>query len=110
MCKGECGCISITPRMTIPLPRFCTRKCVFTAWSPFIIEVLEQCSEKDLLAREVYWIGALRTDIVGFNMRHKTDLRGKSPGKRVSLCILKLITSTDTSCIRSRVAFVEFTV
>lgn len=53
----------------------------FHGLESFIIEVLEQCSEKDLLAREDYWIGALRTDIVGFNMQHKTDLRGKKPGQ-----------------------------
>lgn len=53
----------------------------FHGLESFIIEVLEQCSEKDLLAREDYWIGTLRTDIVGFNMRHKTDLRGKKPGE-----------------------------
>lgn len=47
----------------------------------FIIEILEQCSEKDLSVREDYWIRAYNTDVVGFNMRYKTDLRGKKPGE-----------------------------
>ena len=47
----------------------------------FIIEILEQCSEKDLLMREDYWIGVLGTDVVGFNMRYKTDLKGKKQGE-----------------------------
>ena len=47
----------------------------------FTIEILEQCSEKDLLVREDYWMRILNTDVVGFNGRYKTDLRGKKPGE-----------------------------
>ncbi len=47
----------------------------------FIIGILEQCSEKDLLVREDYWIGVLRTDVTGFNMCYKTDLKGKKHGE-----------------------------
>jgi group I intron endonuclease len=53
----------------------------FYGLESFIIEILEQCPEKDLLEREDYWIGVLQTSIEGYNIRQKTDLRGKKQGE-----------------------------
>jgi group I intron endonuclease len=47
----------------------------------FIIEILEQCPEKVLLEREDYWIEVLHTNTEGYNIRQKTDLRGKKRGE-----------------------------
>ncbi len=55
----------------------------------FIIEILEQCLEKDLLEREGYWVGVLHTNIDGYNIRQKTDLRGKKHGERSFLMHLE---------------------
>ena len=47
----------------------------------FIIEIIEQCPEKTLLEREGYWINVLHTSTEGYNIRQKTDLRGKKRGE-----------------------------
>lgn len=48
----------------------------------FTIEILQYCSEKDLLEREAYWIEVLQTNIDGYNIRQKTDLTGTKQGAR----------------------------
>ena len=55
----------------------------------FTIEILEHCSEKDLLEREDYWIEVLQTNIDGYNIRQKTDLRGTKPGEKSFLIHLE---------------------
>jgi group I intron endonuclease len=55
----------------------------------FIIEILEHCSEKDLLEREAYWIEVLQTNIDGYNIRRKTDLTGIIQGEKSFLIRLK---------------------
>jgi group I intron endonuclease len=47
----------------------------------FIIEILEQCPEKALSEREDYWIKVLHTNVEGYNIHQKTDLRGKKHGE-----------------------------
>ncbi len=55
----------------------------------FIIEILEECSRVDLLGRERYWIESLNTSVSGYNIRKKTDLRGKKHGERSFLIYLE---------------------
>lgn len=61
----------------------------FYGLESFIIEILEQCTEKDLLEREDYWIEVLQTNVDGYNIRQKTDLRGKKPGEKSFLMHLE---------------------
>lgn len=55
----------------------------------FNIEILEQCPEKNLLEKEGYWITVLNTNIDGYNIRQKTDLRGKKQGEESFLMHLE---------------------
>jgi group I intron endonuclease len=64
---------------TLPLLYYEMRLCGLES---FIIEVLEYCSEKDLLEREGYWIEVLQTNIDGYNIRRKTDLTGIKQGEK----------------------------
>ncbi len=61
----------------------------FYGLESFIIEILEQCPEKNLLEREDYWIEVLQTHIDGYNIRQKTDLRGIKQGERSFLIHLE---------------------
>jgi len=61
----------------------------FYGLESFIIEVLEQCPEKDLLEREDGWIEMLHTHIDGYNIRQKTDLRGRKQGRESFLMHLE---------------------
>ena len=56
----------------------------------FNIEILEQCSEHNLLGREDYWIKMLNTNITGYNMHRKTDLTGKKHGESSFLLHLEV--------------------
>ena len=55
----------------------------------FIIEIVEQCPEKDLSGKEDYWIEVLQTNIDGYNIRQKTDLRGIKQGEKSFLIHLR---------------------
>jgi group I intron endonuclease len=62
----------------------------FYGLESFIIEILEQCPENALLEREDYWIEVLHTNVDGYNIRQKTDLRGKKRGEESFLIHLEV--------------------
>jgi len=55
----------------------------------FTVEILELCSQRDLLARENYWIEALATRVAGYNSNFKTDLTGTKRGENSFLIHLE---------------------